>query len=447
MPKPTPTHAPRWLAALLMLLAATCIHAQTGQAPRPAADSRLVFVSPDGDDSNSGLNPEAAVATVARGLALLRTDRPDWLLLERNAGYELTANDIDALGSNESPVVISAWGEGTLPRLYLKDDARDTLLAAVAAGQTHVHGVAVVPFDHTDDTPLGGGGGGAPRVIHTHHQDLHTAYPGEFEPLVVIVNNDFNHTPYTPPPTKAQIDAAFLPGGRAYDKVMRAVALDAMIVDDCEWMPGHYWSIDHDELDAAIEARLYVINHIRQLAAHLKIALYSPVGDPFLWVGLAAKERGDDPELWDNYTQATLLERKQRWDEIWAVYNDRLTPAYDAITVVTYARVRHADYYPLEPERWWKLADWLPAHIEKAEQSGLPVIAYVWYRFGSELPDAQPGDPGNWPLADPAYLTELVRILREEEVDEMALWMTWDDPFDAEAQSRVDIITDQFTAP
>lgn len=316
-------------------------------------------------------------------------------------------------------------------------------LVAVPPTQEQTQPPPPTPTRSQPATPRLLGDPDAPRTVFTHHNTLHRAFPREMEPLAVFVNNDFNHAPGDPPPTNEQIDAAFRPGTRAHNKAALAVRADAVIIDDCEWMPTHYWSLDRGAIDDAIRAKLHIIQHLRRLAPNQKIALYSPVGDPWLWVGLATMER--DGGTWDGHARPVLLERKARWDEIWAIYNEKLFPAYDALTVVTYARVRNADYYPLEPERWWALEDWLPAHIEQAKRSGLPVVAYLWYRFGSE--PAEAGEPGFYPLADLSYLSAMIAILREHDIRDAALWMHWDERLDSEAVRRIDLILEQFRAP
>src|SRR5882724_12812376 len=49
----------------------------------PSADKRIIYVSSStGSDSNNGLSPNAAVATIAKGLSRIRNRSADWLLLK-----------------------------------------------------------------------------------------------------------------------------------------------------------------------------------------------------------------------------------------------------------------------------------------------------------------------------------------------------------------------------
>jgi hypothetical protein len=53
----------------------------------PAADSRLVYVSTGGSDSNSGLSPSSPKRTLSAGVGLLRDGYPDWLLLRSGESW------------------------------------------------------------------------------------------------------------------------------------------------------------------------------------------------------------------------------------------------------------------------------------------------------------------------------------------------------------------------
>jgi hypothetical protein len=86
----------------------------------------MVFVSSSlGDDANDGLSPHRPLKTIAEGLALLRNNRSDWLLLKRgDVWYE----PIGTIGSNklkngrsaEQPTLIASYGaSGARPLLKL----------------------------------------------------------------------------------------------------------------------------------------------------------------------------------------------------------------------------------------------------------------------------------------------------------------------------------------
>jgi hypothetical protein len=81
----------------------------------PSSDSRVVYVSNStGDDSNDGLSPERALATIAAGNRLLRDGYPDQLLLRR--GDTFTEAEVSTFGrwkngrSLDEPLILGAYG-------------------------------------------------------------------------------------------------------------------------------------------------------------------------------------------------------------------------------------------------------------------------------------------------------------------------------------------------
>ena len=77
------------------------------------ADVRpTIHVSPDGDDSNSGLTPASAVRTAARGFQLLASNTN--IMFRRGGTYHLSAS-ANFSGQN---VVIGAYGSGGRPILF-----------------------------------------------------------------------------------------------------------------------------------------------------------------------------------------------------------------------------------------------------------------------------------------------------------------------------------------
>jgi hypothetical protein len=85
----------------------------------PSASTRIIYVSSStGNDSNSGLSPAEAVASIARGVSLLQNDSADWRLLKCsdvwNTGFG--AWRLSGLSSDE-PMLISSYGSGARPLL------------------------------------------------------------------------------------------------------------------------------------------------------------------------------------------------------------------------------------------------------------------------------------------------------------------------------------------
>ncbi len=91
----------------------------------PSADTRLIFVSSEeGNDNNSGLNPNAPVKTLARGYELLRDGYPDWMLLKRGDVWYESFPDWNKDGrSSDEYLVVGAYGnDSSRPQIRPKGD-------------------------------------------------------------------------------------------------------------------------------------------------------------------------------------------------------------------------------------------------------------------------------------------------------------------------------------
>jgi len=78
-----------------------------------SADSRVVYVSSsEGDDSNDGLSPSRAVASVTKGASLVRDGFPDFLLLKRGDRWRNEHLGRFKSGrSNDERLVVSSYGD------------------------------------------------------------------------------------------------------------------------------------------------------------------------------------------------------------------------------------------------------------------------------------------------------------------------------------------------
>ena len=82
----------------------------------PSADTRIIYVSNSGSDTNDGLSPETAVASIAKGISLLRDGSADWLLLESGGVWHESIKWPDLSGRSPSePILISSYGDGERP--------------------------------------------------------------------------------------------------------------------------------------------------------------------------------------------------------------------------------------------------------------------------------------------------------------------------------------------
>ena len=84
----------------------------------PSSDTRIIYVSSStGSDSNNGLSQNAAVATIDKGLSLIRDGSADWLLLKAGdtwVNQEIGYLDFSGRSATE-PILISSYGTGARP--------------------------------------------------------------------------------------------------------------------------------------------------------------------------------------------------------------------------------------------------------------------------------------------------------------------------------------------
>lgn len=87
-----------------------------------SGDSRIIYVSSTGNDANNGLSSAAPKATIAAGMALLRNNMPDWLLLKKGDTWNEIIGQITTSGRGvNEPMLIGAYGTGARPLLKCGD--------------------------------------------------------------------------------------------------------------------------------------------------------------------------------------------------------------------------------------------------------------------------------------------------------------------------------------
>jgi hypothetical protein len=93
----------------------TILNPTTGSAD-PVDDSRMIYVSNNGSDSNDGLSPQTPKLTVQAAYNLARNNYPDWVHLERGGTYDFNVISWSKDGKSLSEAqVITAYGEGPMP--------------------------------------------------------------------------------------------------------------------------------------------------------------------------------------------------------------------------------------------------------------------------------------------------------------------------------------------
>ncbi len=150
---------------------------------RPAPDTRMVFVSSSqGDDANDGLSPERPLKTISNGLALLRNDHSDWLLLKRgDVWYEsigsITSSTLKNGRSPQQPTLIASYGaSGERPLLKLGDAGNGLRVPVNRPGKAK--NMAVVGIHFYDEK----GDPGSPEFVRDRDKGgagISWAAPGE----------------------------------------------------------------------------------------------------------------------------------------------------------------------------------------------------------------------------------------------------------------------------
>lgn len=113
----------------------------TPQTPRagftaynPSADTQVVYVANDGDDSNNGLSPLTPVRTLDHAANLMRDGKPDWLLLKRGDTFDLPGDEGGDFRywqpsgrSHDEPMIVGAYGDPIQPRPRIHTNGRGAL--------------------------------------------------------------------------------------------------------------------------------------------------------------------------------------------------------------------------------------------------------------------------------------------------------------------------------
>ncbi|MEM9165711.1 MAG: right-handed parallel beta-helix repeat-containing protein [Planctomycetota bacterium] len=120
-----------------------------------SADTRKVYVSERGSDSNDGLSPNSAVRTIDRGKDLMRDGYPDWLLLKAGDTFREAIGGWNISGrSADEPMLISSYGDGPRPKLITGTGRA----VSIVSPRFNRHHVAFVGL-HMEPGVLGSGTG------------------------------------------------------------------------------------------------------------------------------------------------------------------------------------------------------------------------------------------------------------------------------------------------
>lgn len=146
-------------------------------------ESRVIYVSNEGDDDNDGLSPDDAIATLSHGMSLVRDGEHDFLLLRRGDRWRDEHLRRFPSGADAAhPMVIGAYGDGERPTVeisapFLNHDGAERNNFAIVG--IHIYAYELDP-DNADfvegaDSPV-------VRWVGTGHnlliEDCHFEYAG-----------------------------------------------------------------------------------------------------------------------------------------------------------------------------------------------------------------------------------------------------------------------------
>jgi hypothetical protein len=137
----------------------------TAQAPAtgwtvftPSADTRMVYVSTSGSDSNNGLSPNTPKRTIAAGKALIRNTYPDWLLLKRGDVFDEGVGQWLTRGRSATErQLISSYGTSA-QRPLLRTGNQNGISAMASSNSTpNMNHIAIVGLEMWAHTYNGSG--------------------------------------------------------------------------------------------------------------------------------------------------------------------------------------------------------------------------------------------------------------------------------------------------
>ena len=109
----------------------------------PAPDTHVVYVSSStGNDQNGGFSPSDPVASISKGVSLLRDGSADWLLLKCGDTWNSGLGVWRKSGrSNDEPMLIGSYGVGARPLL---DTGTDSGFWAASISNQQIDHIAII---------------------------------------------------------------------------------------------------------------------------------------------------------------------------------------------------------------------------------------------------------------------------------------------------------------
>jgi hypothetical protein len=125
----------------------------TQVTPTPGVSRQIYVSSSTGSDSNNGLSPSSPVATLSHAVSMLRPNSPDWLLLNRGDTFNGTINLSTSGISAQQPVVITNYGDPTLPRPVVDAGANNALTTGTSNHYVDIIGITFTTSTHNPASP------------------------------------------------------------------------------------------------------------------------------------------------------------------------------------------------------------------------------------------------------------------------------------------------------
>lgn len=122
----------------------------------PSPDTRMIYVSNSGSDSNDGLSSATPKRTIAAGRALLRDGYPDWLMLARGSSWNEAVSASWSLNGRSSTekMVVQDYGNPSAPRPTITGVSNGVDFSS--DGASHVAFVGLRFVNLTDDPAIDG---------------------------------------------------------------------------------------------------------------------------------------------------------------------------------------------------------------------------------------------------------------------------------------------------
>jgi hypothetical protein len=118
----------------------------------PSADTQTIFVSSSqGNDGNSGLSSDSPVKTIGKGMSLLRSGSPDWLMLKKGDTWSEAVSWTKNGRSEDEPMVFGSYGSGDRP--LIKAGSNDAFYSGTGIQNVAITGLHFMASTRNPNSP------------------------------------------------------------------------------------------------------------------------------------------------------------------------------------------------------------------------------------------------------------------------------------------------------